>query len=193
MNNQYNKSLGFTATIVALAIAQNVNATPTNIIDDYIGGNDHGYGDVIGSAANFNISSMDVERIGNTLSVSINTGFAGKGDNHLFDSLTNNKGIGYGDLFLSSSWNPYGTAPYISDNNANGTIWTYGFSLDNRWMNEALAGTGTLYNLSYWPGNSCGQNEQWHKRCCQQQQQLGHNVGQNQLPDRPDWHSTGFK
>ena len=85
------------------------------------------------------------------LSVSINTGFAGKGNNHMFDSLTNNQGIGYGDIFLSSSWIPFGTAPYANDDNTHGTVWTYGFSLNDRWMDETLnggAGTGTLYSLN---------------------------------------------
>jgi hypothetical protein len=148
MNRLLYKSLGLTAAALALTMTQSAFAIPTNISDAYVGGNNHGYGDVIGSTADFDISSMDVELIGNMLSVTINTGFAGKGDNHLFNSLTGNKGIGYGDLFLSSSWDPYGTAPYASDDNSNGTVWTYGFSLDNRWMNEALAGTGTLYSLS---------------------------------------------
>ena len=51
---------------------------------------------------------MDVERIGNMLSVTINTNFAGRGDDGLFDgtsqsNLTGGLGIGYGDLFLSNS------------------------------------------------------------------------------------------
>ena len=137
--------LRFTATVFALAVTQNTIAMPTNIIDGYIGGIDHGYGDVIGSTANFDISSMDVERIGNMLSVSINTGFAGKGDNHLFSGYTyDGMGIGYGDLFLSSSWNPYGTAPYTADNSTNGTTWTYAFSLDDRYTD---GGSGSLYSL----------------------------------------------
>jgi hypothetical protein len=72
----------------------------------------------------------------NMLSVSLLTTFAGKGDNHLFDSLTNGAGIGYGDLFLSISWTPYGTAPYSGDDVYTGTAWTYwlcaGRSLDGR-------------------------------------------------------------
>jgi hypothetical protein len=88
---------------------------------------------------------MDVERIGNTLSVSINTGFAGKGDNGLFSAYTySGKGIGYGDLFLSSSWNPYGAAPYASDNSTNGTTWSYAFSLGDRYTD---GGSGSLYSL----------------------------------------------
>lgn len=148
---RFNKTTGLIVAAISLTVAQSSFATPTNVSDNYVGGDDHGYGDVIGSTSNFDISSMDIERIGNTLSISINTGFAGKADNHLFDGLTNNKGIGYGDLFLSSSWTPFGSAPYSNDDNTNGTVWTYGFSLDDRWMSESSnggVGTGTLYSLN---------------------------------------------
>lgn len=148
MNISIKKPMALTAIALTCSLAQTVSALPTTIADTYIGGNDHGYGDVIGSISKFDISSMDVAVLGNTLSVSINTVFAGRGNDHLFNSNTNNKGIGYGDLFLSTSWNPYGTGSYINDNHSNGTIWEYGFSLDDRWMSEALAGTGTLYKLN---------------------------------------------
>ena len=148
MYTQLLKSTQIAGIAITLSFAQSAQATPTNIIDTYIGGNDHNYGDVIGSTANFDISCMDVEITGNILSISINTGFAGKADNHLFDSVTSGNGIGYGDLFLSSSWSPFGSAPYLDDDSSTGTVWEYGFSLDNRWMNEALAGSGTLYSLN---------------------------------------------
>jgi hypothetical protein len=123
-------------------------AVAISIADDYIGSANHGYGDVIGATADFDIMGMDISVSGTLLTVSINTNFAGKGNNVLFPSLTGGVGIGYGDLFLSSAWNPSGAAPYAGDNATNGTVWTYGFSLDNRWMDEA-AGTGsaTLYSL----------------------------------------------
>jgi hypothetical protein len=140
------KLSGFTAAVFALTMTHSAIATPTNIIDGYVGGINHGYGDVIGSTANFDISSMDVELIGNMLSVSINTGFAGKGDNHLFSAYTyDGMGIGYGDLFLSSSWNPYGAATYAEDNSTNGTTWSYAFSLNDRYTD---GGTGSLYSLN---------------------------------------------
>jgi len=150
---QLNKTIRLAAVAMTLLLTQTASATPSNITDTYIGGEDHGYGDVIGSHKNFDISSMDVERVDNLLSVSINTGFAGKGDDGLYDgtnqvNLTKGKGIGYGDLFLSSSWTPYGSAPYLDDNNHSGTVWRYGFSLDDRWMNESQIGAGTLYRLN---------------------------------------------
>ncbi len=124
-------------------------AQAATIMDNYVGSDAHGRGDVIGSASDFNIISMDVTVSGTMLNVSINTNFAGKGDNGLFAADTySGNGIGYGDLFLSSSWNPYGTAPYSGDNASNGTVWNYGFALDNRYMNEGAAGTGTLYSLN---------------------------------------------
>ena len=142
MNKQLLKS-SVVSAILTLAIAQSANATLIN--DDYIGGDEHGWGDVIGDKAKFDTHSMDVELDGNILSVSINTNFAGLGDEKLFSSLTKDKGIGYGDLFLASSWNPYGTAPYSEDNSTNGTEWAVAFSLDDRWTD---GGFGSLYDLA---------------------------------------------
>ena len=144
-------------SVIAASVLLAVSALPVQaatVLDAYVGSNDYGRGDVIGAAADFNIMGMDVSVIGSLLTVSINTNFAGKGDDSLYaginglPNLTNGLGIGYGDLFLSSAWNPFGPSPYVGDNASNGTIWTYGFSLDNRWMNEAAAGTGSLYSLN---------------------------------------------
>lgn len=140
--------------VLTLGMIQPVSAIP--IADNYIGADGHGHGDVIGDTGNFQIFGMDVSLSGTTLSVSINTAFAGKGDDLLFDWATNTpsgggKGIGYGDLFLSSAWTPYpsiGAPSYELDDASNGTTWSYGFALDDRWMNEGSAGTGELYALS---------------------------------------------
>lgn len=140
--------------VLALGMIQPVSAIP--IPDNYIGADSHGHGDVIGNTGNFQIFGMDVSLSGTTLSVSINTAFAGKGDNLLYGGATNTfygggKGVGYGDLFLSSAWTPYLSvaAPnYELDDASNGTTWSYGFALDDRWMNEESAGTGKLYALS---------------------------------------------
>jgi len=142
------KNTWLSITVLMTVLIQPAGAVPTTILDNYVGSDSHGHGDVIGSNNNFQTSSMDVHLSGNTLSVSILTTFAGKADNHLFDSLTNGNGIGYGDLFLSSSWTPYGAAKYTGDDTYTGTAWTYGFALDDRWMNENSAGTGTLYSLN---------------------------------------------
>jgi hypothetical protein len=135
------------ALLITITSSQLQAAT---IMDNYIGANDHGYGDVIGNVNNFQINLMDAVLNGTVLTVSINTTFAGKGDNGLFSGLTaGNTGIGYGDLFLSSAWTPNGDGSdnYASDDASNGTVWTYGYSLDDRWMAENLAGTGTIYRL----------------------------------------------
>ncbi|GMQ87641.1 MAG: hypothetical protein BMS9Abin08_0846 [Gammaproteobacteria bacterium] len=137
--------------VLALGMIQPVAAIP--IADNYIGADNQGHGDVIGDTGDFQIFGMDASLSGTTLSVSINTTFAGKGDNLLFDWATNTpngggKGIGYGDLFLSSAWTPFGAPNYELDDASNGTTWSYGFALDDRWMNEGSAGTGKLYALS---------------------------------------------
>jgi hypothetical protein len=145
--------------VFATMLSQQAIALPTaTISDDYIGSDSHGHGDVIGSVNNFQINHMDVTLTGTMLSISVNTTFAGKGDNGLFAPYTTGttagegKGIGYGDIFLSSSWSPVGTAPYYGDDAgaAGTTLWTYGFSLDNRWWDgvDASGGTGTLYALT---------------------------------------------
>lgn len=133
-------------------------ATPTNVSDNYVGADDHNYGDVIGSSE-FETSSATVNLSGNTLTVDIYTAFAGLGNDKKFRSYTkdpysgnkDDMGIGYGDLFLASVWDPFGTAPYKDDDNGNGTVWTYGFALDDRWGN---GGNGTLYSLDSGDNNA---------------------------------------
>lgn len=133
--------------ILAIPMIQSAHATLIN--DDYIGGEDHGYGDVIGNEAIFGVYSMDVELTGNLLSVSINTNFAGRAGAASW-ATDGGEGIGYGDLFLSNSWTPVGSAAdgFINDNfYATGTTnWSYAFSLDDRWDNNG--GTGSLYSLT---------------------------------------------
>lgn len=140
----------FAFAVMATVMIQPVAAVATMISDNYVGSDSHGYGDVIGRTADFQISGMDVSLSGSMLNVSIYTSFAGKGDDGLFASLSGGNGVGYGDLFLSNAWNPAGPAPYTADDSSNGTLWTYGFALDNRWWNgaDATGGTGTLYQLN---------------------------------------------
>ncbi len=143
--------LSRSVSLLMLTLSQAAIAIPTTIMDTYIGGDDHGYGDVISGDgdATFGIESMDIEMTGNMLSVSIQTSFAGRGDDGLFSRYTDGgKGIGYGDLFLSDSWTPSGAAPYLNDDNTNGTVWTYGFTLKDRWMSENSKGSGALVKLN---------------------------------------------
>lgn len=141
--------LGLLMTVLTCFLWSNAQALP---IDDnpngahtYYGADDHGRGDVIGNQNIFNIRWADIDLLGTQLQVTINTPFAGKGDDGLFRSITHNQGIGYGDLFLANYWNPVGTPHYLSDNALNGTHWTYGFALDDRW--NAAGGSGALYAM----------------------------------------------
>ncbi len=142
-------------TLALLLGSQGALATPFDIADTYYGGDDHGYGDVIGNTAHFDVQGMNVSLVGTQLSVDIFTSFAGRGDDRLFANLTGRpastvngvrQGVGYGDLFLASGWNPAGSAPYLGDNHTTGTLWTYGFALDDRWSSSG--GNGTLYRLN---------------------------------------------
>ena len=73
------------ACVLLAAVALPAQAVTIN--DVYTGANDHGYGDVIGTLGSFAITDMDVTRSGNTLTVVINTNFAGMGDDGLFSGL----------------------------------------------------------------------------------------------------------
>ena len=136
----------------ALATAQ-AQAVP--IIDTYIGSNDHGYGDIIGRADWFDIQRAEVTRENGFLRVDIFTNFVGHVG--VYPSLTkNNKGIGYGDLFLGGPWTPFvkpgdNTAANVDghkfDNALNGTLWRYGLSFDDPWS-QANNGSFTLYQLN---------------------------------------------
>lgn len=120
-------------------------ATPVLITDGYTGSNSHGHGDVIGDASKFGISSMTVDLVGSTLSVLISTPFADNGLGTFTGYTASGNGIGFGDLFLSSSgWNPYGTSPYLSDDHSNGTVWDYGVSLGDRWDKSSSASVWSL-------------------------------------------------
>ena len=147
------QSLKFLLFLVLAGVLVSTNVYATNILDNYVGADAHGRGDVIGREDLFDISSADVLLSGTTLTVDIHTNFAGKGDDGLFGSLTGGKGIGYGDLFLASSWNPNGSVPYALDDNSNGTIWTYAIGLGgDRW--NTAGGSATLYSLASNNNNS---------------------------------------
>lgn len=148
------QGLRIAAIASMLVLTGSAMAYPIN--DTYYGGNDHGYGDIIGGAV-FDVQGARIKRSGTQVTVDIYTNFAGHADEFLFPQFTNRAasklngramGIGYGDLFLASSWKPFGNdAHHLADNNVTGTHWTYGFSIDgNRWTDAG--GTGTLYALT---------------------------------------------
>jgi len=64
------------------------------ILDNYIGANNNGYGDVIGSVNNFQINSMTTALNGTVLTVSIDTAFAGKSGT-LFPGISSGNGMGW--------------------------------------------------------------------------------------------------
>lgn len=133
------------SSILLVLFTLNVHAYMLD--DEYVGGDDHGYGDVIGYDSMFNTHGLDVSVSGSWLTVDIFTSFTGS-DIGSYRGLTENgQGIGVGDLFLSSSWNPFGSAVdgYIDDNASNGTLWSYGLAVDDAY---AQGGSASLYALN---------------------------------------------
>lgn len=139
----------FSVAVTALAMLTMNYALAGDITDvgatAYWGANDHTYKDVIGSST-YDISGATITRIGNILTIKIATNFAGNAG----DAPTAAPGgIAYGDVFLAKTWNPAGSAAsdphHLTDNAANGTLWSYGFSLNDRWSNTG--GTFQLYQL----------------------------------------------
>jgi MYXO-CTERM domain-containing protein len=109
----------------------------------YWGADSHGYGDVIGDST-YEINGATITRVNNVLTIAIATNFAGHAGS---DASLTPGGIGYGDVFLARSWNPFGTdANHAGDKASNGTRWSYGLALDNRMSNSG--GSFTLYQLN---------------------------------------------
>ena len=139
------KVIRVAATALALFAGASAQA---GIINDtgasaYWGGDTHGYGDVIGNST-FDVHSATITRVGDELKIGISTNFAGYAG--IATSLAPG-GVAYGDLFLAQSWTPFGSdANYASSNASNGTVWSYGFSLDDRWSNTG--GSFKLYRLN---------------------------------------------
>jgi hypothetical protein len=118
-------------------------ASAGTITDQYWGGDAHSYGDVIGTSM-YDVSSATLKMTGTVLTISIATNFAGHAG---ADTWAAAGGIAYGDIFLAPSWTPHGSdAKHASDNANNGTKWTFGLSLDNRWNNNG--GSFSLYELN---------------------------------------------
>ncbi|MBY0238749.1 MAG: PEP-CTERM sorting domain-containing protein [Burkholderiaceae bacterium] len=142
------------AAIASLALTSggvaNAGAFADTITDNYWGSDAHGLKDVIGDTNVYDINSAKITRVKDVLTITINTKFAGKAKSDPWAYTENNvaKGIGYGDVFLSDTWNPVGTVGdhYAADNASNSTIWDYGFSLNDRWNNNG--GSFTLYKLN---------------------------------------------
>lgn len=131
-------------TLAAAALLSFATSASAGVITDtYWGGNDHNYGDVIGGSE-FAVHGAKITVDGTILNIRIATAFAGHAGTASYASP---KGIGYGDVFLSHAWNPHGSdAQHKYDKASNGTIWSYGLNLDNRWSNTG--GTFSLYELN---------------------------------------------
>jgi hypothetical protein len=141
------------SAVFVLGASQGWAATITDSgVTAYYGADNQGAADVIGGST-YDISKATITRAANVLTITINSSFAGKaGANSTWgkDPLTGatGKGIGYGDVFLSDTWNAAGSSAdhYVSDNSTTGTVWDYGFALNNRWSNTG--GTFKLYALN---------------------------------------------
>lgn len=136
-----------TSALAALSLlaaqAAHAGDISDSAVNGYWGGNDHGSGDVIGGSL-YDIQGAHISRVGDVLTIVISTNFAGHAG-----SAPNmaSGGIGYGDVFLADKWNPFGTdVHHAKDNASNGTLWKYGFSLDNRFSNNG--GSFKLYELN---------------------------------------------
>ncbi|MGO4382284.1 VPLPA-CTERM sorting domain-containing protein [Pseudoduganella sp. RAF53_2] len=143
-----NKLIGAGCLLGTLFAAQSAYAGGISDVgvNGYWGADDHGKGDVIG-ASTYDIQGANITRVGSILTITIQTSFAGHAG---MDTWAAPKGIGYGDVFLSQLWNPYGTdSHHLSDDSTNGTTWKYAFSLGDRWSN-----TGGSFELYQLKGNS---------------------------------------
>lgn len=142
-------------SICAMLLGAQAQAVP--LLDNYIGSNDNGWGDVIGSKALFDTQRAEVTRANGKLQIDIFTNFVGHVGVYSGHGLTlNAKGIGYGDLLLGGPWTPFvksgdsstaNTEGHKFDNASNGTHWTYGLSLDDPWSTDPT-GSFSLYELS---------------------------------------------
>jgi hypothetical protein len=141
-----NSALLSTACVLLAAVA--LPAQATLVSDNYEGAS--GTPECMGSPT-YCIASADVSRAGNVLTVTINTTFAGLAGTTYNAQTVGGLGIGYGDLFLASSWAPFGSAPYASDDASTGTLWTYGLGFStnsDRFVSGSNNGTATLYTLN---------------------------------------------
>jgi hypothetical protein len=139
------------SAICALTVAT-ASATYADSIllsDDYIGGGDHGYGDVIGSSGKFDIHSATIGPSGTELTFTFDSNMESGLGSYAFLTGTRAGGgneIGYGDLFLSSTgWDPFGSAPYMDDDESTGTSWDYAISLNDRW--DSVSTSASFYAL----------------------------------------------
>ena len=134
------------AAIGVVGFTSTAEANPFLVTDTYVGGNAHGFGDVIedpGTHA-FEISNASFQRLGNTLEVTITTNYAGVPGTSAAD------GTGYGALFLTpgaNMWHPSGTAAsgYSTDTYTQGE-WQY--ALEMPLDPSSTTGAANLYKVT---------------------------------------------
>lgn len=137
------------AFVLSALVGVSFSSQAYMLADNYIGGDDHGYGDVIGKKTLFDTHGLNVSYSGSNVTVEIHTNFAKNEAIGSYASLTkNNLGIGTGDLFLSNSYSPYGSSSngYLTDNASNGNLWTYGLAIDDPY--SKVGGTAKLFKLN---------------------------------------------
>jgi len=140
------KTIVFSSIISLAFLATSVHATVI-INDNYIGGSEflgtiyNETVDVIGTAAEFDVTGMVVNIAPSSLSVDINTRY--------LDNI-GIYGTELGDLFISNDgWHPFGAAPQGSDVDSNGENWEYVLTMDLTHnpdvANGVLFGTTSLF------------------------------------------------
>ena len=145
------------SALLALTAATSVRAG--EIIDDgakaFWGadGAASGTQDVIKDSV-YEINGATIVRIGSILTITIYTDFAGQAGATKSAAVGDmGKGIGYGDVFLKNAWTAAGSDQHhTGDNSASGSIWSYGFGIDNDTLNHTNrytndGGSFTLYKL----------------------------------------------
>lgn len=129
------KKFFFSAAFLAISVGP-AQAAPITITDQFIGGaptSPSWYGaDVIGDADKFDISSLNFEITGSSLTVNVISSY--------FNNV-GQYGTRLGDLFISTNgWHPYGSAPYTDDTASNGETWEYALVLSNHGESAAQSG-----------------------------------------------------
>jgi len=119
-------------------IAGMAQALPGRIHDNFIGEDDHGYGDVIGDVNVFGIDWMDVDIVGTTMTVDIKTPFDPDKPGAL--------GTEYGDLFISvNGYTPETEVwEYVFDV-SKGNLYDIRSAQDRILLSDDLIGPGYIY------------------------------------------------
>jgi hypothetical protein len=136
--------VGLTVVLLGLFLAT-TSIYAYVISDNYVGADDHGYGDIIGYDYYFDISKMDVTFASGSGTLTVD----------IYSRYLDNIGqynTALGDLFVSNNgWHPYGASPYSNDNSTNGEGWEFALKLNQDGsLGLYNIGQGTII-LSYAP------------------------------------------